>query len=87
MMVKPSVAELLEKVDNRFKLVSITSKRARQILDERHKKDAQGDSTDEFEESPVTLAAEEIAAGKVKEAKEENEEVEEVEEGKEDTEC
>ena len=31
MMVKPTVSELLTKVDNRFRLVTVTSKRARQI--------------------------------------------------------
>ena len=31
MMVKPTVSELLTKVDNRFRLVIATSKRARQI--------------------------------------------------------
>ena len=31
MLVKPTVLELLEKVDNRFRLVTITAKRARQI--------------------------------------------------------
>ena len=60
MIVKPTVKELLEKVDNRFELVVVTSKRARQIAD--------GDKvlTDVDEESPVTLAANEIAEGKVK---------------------
>ncbi len=60
MMVKPSVTELLKKVDNRFKLVVVTSKRARQI--------ANGDVplTSVKEESAVTLAANEIAEGKVK---------------------
>ena len=59
MMVKPSVQELLEKVDNRYRLVVITSKRARQI--------AEGDicMTKVKEKSPVTLAANEIAEGKV----------------------
>ena len=59
MMIKPSVAELLEKVDNRYELVIATSKRARQI--------AMGDEplTKVKEESPVTLAANEIAEGKV----------------------
>ncbi len=59
MMVKPSVKELLTKVDNRFELVVITAKRARQI--------AAGAPvlTDANEESPVTLAANEIAEGKV----------------------
>ena len=31
MMVKPTVKELLEKVDNRYELVIATAKRARQI--------------------------------------------------------
>ena len=59
MMVKPTVAELLKKSTNRYELVIATSKRARQI--------ANGDKpkTDVDEESPVTLAANEIAEGKV----------------------
>ena len=60
MMVKPTVKELLEKVDNRYELVIATAKRARQI--------AAGAEvlikTDE--EAPVTIAANEIAEGKVK---------------------
>ena len=60
MMVKPSVQELLEEVDNRYRLVVVTSKRARQI--------AEGDitMTKSKEKSPVTLAANEIAEGKVR---------------------
>ena len=59
MMVKPSVQELLEKVDNRYRLVIVTSKRARQL--------ANGDicMTRVKEKSSVTLAANEIAEGKV----------------------
>ena len=59
MMVKPTVAELLKKSTNRYELVIATSKRARQIAD--------GDApkTDVKEESPVTLAANEIAEGKI----------------------
>lgn len=72
MIVKPSVTELLTKANNRYELVIATARRARQI--------AAGDEpmTDVKEESPVTLAANEIAEGKVKieEDKEnENEEV------------
>ena len=59
MMIKPSVAELLEKVDNRYELVIATSKRARQIAEGAEVK------TKVKEESPVTLAANEIAEGKV----------------------
>lgn len=59
MMVKPTVNELLEKVDNRYELVIATSKRARQL--------AKGDAplTKKKEASSVTLAAVEIAEGKV----------------------
>ena len=51
---------LLEKVDNLFRLVTVTSKRARQI--------AAGSTplTKKDEPSPVSLAADEIAEGKVK---------------------
>ncbi|MBR2744252.1 MAG: DNA-directed RNA polymerase subunit omega [Clostridia bacterium] len=60
MIVKPSVAELLKKSKNRFELVIATSKRARKI--------AQGSEVlvNTREEAPVTIAAEEIAEGKVK---------------------
>ena len=59
MIVKPTVTELLTKAKNRYELVIATSKRARQI--------AMGDEplTKVKEESPVTLAANEIAEGKV----------------------
>ena len=51
MMVKPTVNELLEKIDDRYRLVLVTSKRARQL--------AEGAEplTDKHEESFVTLAA------------------------------
>lgn len=59
MMVKPSVTELLTKSKNRFELVIAASKRARQIADG----DEKLVKTDE--KSPVTIAAMEIAEGKV----------------------
>lgn len=60
MMVEPNVTDLLKKVNNRYELVIATSKRARQI--------ATGSKplTDVEEKSPVTLAVNEIAEGKVK---------------------
>lgn len=60
MMVKPTVEELLKNVDNRFELVVATAKRARQL--------SKGEKTltDKEEASTVTLAADEIADGKVK---------------------
>ncbi len=59
MIVKPSVSELLKKADNRYELVIATARRARQIAEGAKVK------TDVKEESPVTLAANEIAEGKV----------------------
>lgn len=59
MIVKPSVTDLLTKAKNRYELVIATARRARQI--------AEGDEprTSVKEESPVTLAANEIAEEKV----------------------
>ena len=59
MLVKPTVLELLNEVDNRFKLVTMTAKRARQL--------ASGSTplTQKEEPSPVSLAADEIVEGKV----------------------
>lgn len=59
MLVKPTVLELLNRVDNRFELVTMTAKRARQL--------ASGSIplTKKEEPSPVSLAADEINEGKV----------------------
>ena len=61
MMVKPSVNQLLniEGIDNRYTLVVMASKRARQIAA------GAAPKTSVKEESPVTLAVNEIAEGKV----------------------
>ncbi len=74
MMVKPTVSDLLKNVDNRFELVVATAKRARQL--------SKGDKAlvDNEEASTVTLAADEIAAGKVTVAEEQSEVEENVEE-------
>mgnify|MGYP004598246779 FL=1 len=76
MMVKPTVQELLTKAKNRYELVIATSKRARQIAEGAEVKTAVK------EESAVTLAANELAEGKVEiiepeEMKEDDEEGEE----------
>ena len=60
MIVKPTVSELLKLARNRYELVIATSKRARQISSGAEIK------TDVDEESAVTIAANEIAEGKVK---------------------
>ena len=59
MIVEPTVGKLLTKAQNRYELVIATARRARQI--------AEGDEpkTSVKESSPVTLAANEIAEGKV----------------------
>lgn len=64
MMVKPTVNELLDKIEDRYQLVIVTSKRARQLADGAEA------LTDKKEDSFVTLAADEIAEGKVEIAEE-----------------
>ncbi len=59
MIVKPSVTQLLTKANNRYELVIATARRARQISS------GAEIMTDVKEESAVTLAANEIAEGKV----------------------
>ena len=59
MLVKPTVLELLEKVDNRFQLVVMTARRARQLS-------AGSTPLTKKEPAPVSLEADEIAEGKVK---------------------
>ena len=61
MIVKPTVSELLEQVgDNRYSLVIMTARRARQI--------AKGSKpmTSKDDERPVSLAADEIGEGTLK---------------------
>lgn len=60
MIVEPSVTELLKKANNRYELVVATSKRARQLSN------GEKPLVDTDEESTVTIAAIEIAKGKVK---------------------
>ncbi len=60
MIVKPTVVQLLEKAENRYRLVIATAKRARQISS------GSKPMTDKDDVSPVTLAADEIEEDKVK---------------------
>ena len=78
MMVKPTVQELLTKAKNRYELVIATSKRARQIAEGAEVK------TPVKEESAVTLAANEIAEGKVEIIEPEEMKEDEEEEGEEE---
>lgn len=67
MLVKPSITDLLTKVDNRYSLVIMTAKRARQI--------AGGATplTNSTDKSPITLAVNEINDDKVYKVDEEEE--------------
>lgn len=58
-MINPSIMELMEKVDNRYSLVVITSKRARQLI-EGKKPLIETDST-----KPLTVAVNEVNAGAI----------------------
>lgn len=60
MLVKPTVAELLEKGENRYRLVIATAKRARQIASGSNK------MTNQDEASAVSTAADEIEEGSIK---------------------
>ena len=74
MMVKPAVTDLLKKVDNRYSLVIMTAKRARQI--------AEGEvpMTSVDEKSPVTLAVNEIYEEKVYKINDEEKDEENIDE-------
>jgi len=74
----PRIDELLEQVDSRYALVHAVAKRARQLNDYRHQAHAgmDGENGDLFSSSPpplvdsessndLTVASEEIAAGKL----------------------
>lgn len=58
-MLYPSINELLDKVDSRYTLVMMVSKRARQLVDGREAI-IESSST-----KPVTVAVEEIADDKI----------------------
>jgi len=59
-MIKPSLEELLAQVNNKYALVIITSKRARQV------KEGMLPLVDIDSTNPVTIALEEIATGKIR---------------------
>lgn len=67
MIEKPTVTELLTKAENRYELVIMTARRARQISN------GSKPLTDVKEESNVTKAANEIAEGKLRVVKDEEE--------------
>ncbi len=58
-MLHPSMTELLEKVDNRYLLVNVAAKRARQIAEEAEINEVH------LNEKPVKLALDDIVDGKI----------------------
>ncbi|EQG76078.1 DNA-directed RNA polymerase, omega subunit [Clostridioides difficile DA00165] len=57
-MLKPSINEVLEKIDNRYYLVGTVSKRARKLID--------GEEpyvSNKTKEKPVCVATKEVASG------------------------
>lgn len=56
-MINPPVTDLLEKVDNRYRLVTVTSRRARQII-EGHELLIDGNI-----DKPLTTAIDEVSEG------------------------
>ena len=60
MLVKPTVSQLLDKAENRYRLVIASSKRARQLF-------AGSEPLIETDDTePVSIAADEIEAGALK---------------------
>lgn len=59
-MINPPINELLEKVDNRYSLVTVTSKRARQLI-EGYQNFVEVDSS-----KPLTIAINEVNDGFIK---------------------
>lgn len=59
-MIKPPLEALLDRVENKYALVIVAAKRARQL------KEGSLPLVDVDSGSPVTIALEEIAAGKIR---------------------
>lgn len=58
-MINPSIVSLLQRVDNRYSLVVVTSRRARQLID------GEKPMVDIESTKPVTVAINEIDRGKI----------------------
>ncbi len=59
MLVDPPIDKLVEKVGNKYALVGLLSKRARNLMEKRH------DYLEQEDVNAVSLAAKEVADGKV----------------------
>ncbi len=62
MMIYPSVDELMKRFDSRYSMVIATAKRARELEDKENSADPLIETRSE---KPVSIAVEEIYAGKI----------------------
>lgn len=58
-MLHPSMSELLTKIDNRYLLVNVTAKRARELAEEAEENEIA------LAEKPVKLALDDIMSGRI----------------------
>lgn len=75
-MINPSIVSLLEKVDNRYSLVIVTSKRARMIIGPESEEGENEEDTEMYElrsplvkvnsNKPLTIAINEVEKGYIK---------------------
>lgn len=61
-MLKPSINEVLDKIDNRYYLVGTVAKRAREIIDGA---EVYVSTKNTDNNKPVTIATQEVADGKI----------------------
>ena len=61
-MLKPSINEVLDKIDNRYYLVGTVAKRAREIIDGA---EVYVSTKNRDNNKPVTIATQEVAEGKI----------------------
>ena len=59
MMLYPAMSKLTARIPNRYMLVDVVARRARQIADEAE------EIGEHLDEKPVTLAIDEVALGKI----------------------
>ncbi len=59
MLVDPPIDKLVETVGNKYAVVSVVSKRTRTLMEKRH------DYIEQENINPISLAAKEVAEGKV----------------------
>lgn len=68
-MINPPITELLEKVDNRYRLVTVTSRRARQIIDNQEvllpEEEIEELGVEDVKDKPLTIAINEVDEGLV----------------------